>query len=104
MGLIYDSVSVMEYLDRLIKANEAWQASKDFNSRIRAIGGLSSKEIYLNDGVEDFADILRTELKVDRFLRSSGNIGVCKEFEYKGYRVFQIKEEPAGGANADNRI
>lgn len=97
MGLVYELVSVMEYLDGMIEANKAWQAAEVFNSTIRAIGGPDPNGIYLTDGVECFADILQKELKINKFPLSSRNIGVCKEFEYKGYRVYQIKEEPAGG-------
>ena len=100
MGLVYDLVSVMEFLDGMIEANKVWQAAAVFNSKIQAIGGPATEEIYLCDGVESFADILQIELKVNKFKLSNGNFGVCKEFEYKGYRVFQIKEEPAGGTDA----
>ena len=96
MGMFYDLVSIQEYLDVLIKANEEWQAARDFNSKIRAIGGPVGKDIYLSDGVECFADVLGIEVSVQKFAATTNTIGVRKEFIYKGYKVFQIKEEPAG--------
>lgn len=104
MGLVYELVSVMEYLDELIKVNEAWQAAKDFNGKTYAVCGPEFKRIHLSNNVACFADILKVELSETRTPLPDGTICVRTSFEYKGYEVFQIKAEPPGGTNANNRI
>ena len=99
MGLVYDLVSVMEYLDELIRINEAWQAAKDFNGRIYAVCGPEFRRIHLSNDVECFADILKVKLNVAKVLLPDGMACVRTSFEYKGYEVFQVKAEPAGGTD-----
>ena len=104
MGLVYELVSVMEYLDELIKVNEAWQAAKDFNGKTYAVCGPEFKRIHLSSNVACFADILKVKLSETRTPLPDGTVCVRTSFEYKGYEVFQVKAELRGGANADNRI
>lgn len=97
MGMFYDLKDVQEYLDEQIKANKSWMASKDFNSQIYAMSGLQFGRIWLSDGVEFFADVLGQELKVARVPLPDGKMCVYKSFDYNGYEVYQVKQEPVGG-------
>ena len=99
MGMFYDLVTVQEYLDRLIKLSDEWQAAKDFNSRTHTVSGPEFRRIWLSDDVECFADVLGEEVKTARVPLPDGKICIYKSFEYNGYEVFQVKQEPAGGEN-----
>ena len=103
MGLVYELVSVMEYLDELIKVNEAWQAAKDFNGRTYAACGPEFRRIHLTNDVECFADILKAKVNVDRIPLPDGMVCVRTSFEYKGYEVFQVKAEAMEVADARNQ-
>ena len=104
MGTFYDLVSVQEFLDGAIKENKRWQSARAFNSRTYILDGPMPREIHLNNDVEVFADILNEELTIARIPLPDDKVCVYTSFEYKGYKVFQIKQEAAGGTDADGRI
>lgn len=93
MGMFYDLKDVQDYLDEQIEENKRWMASKDFNSQIYAMSGLQYGRIWLNDGVEFFADVLGQDVKVARVPLPDGKMCVYKSFDYKGYEVYQVKQE-----------
>lgn len=99
MGMMNKMVDAMEWLDKCIVWKEEGRSLEHLDSQIELCETFE-KKIQIFRNIEILADRLgETELKERRY-KMDGHMRVRKSFMYKGYEVYQVKVEQAGGTNA----